>query len=420
MKKHVTLLSLFVFSLVLSAQENQAKPDFDYRVEQVAGWVFYSPARPVVQVTVANHKEAMSAVLHLDIVTDTYCPIATFSQKIALQKRDSTLVDFSFTLPNPGFYRCTLTEGDKLIRKFNIGYEPEAIVSLPDNQPDLKLFWEKAKEELAMVAPEYHLTLIPDSSNKARRLYLVTMKSLGGVEISGYYSVPVRKGQYPAVISYMGYGSKPWIPGGTPDYVEFVLSTRGQGLQESSNSYGNWIAYRLDDKDNYYYRGAFMDVIRAIDFVSSRPEVNPAYIFAEGGSQGGAFSLAAAALDKRLCAIAPAIPFLSDYPDFFKIVHWPADPVLMKQKELGMSDADLYKVLSYFDIKNLAGWIKCPVIMAVGLQDEVCPPHTNFSGYNRISANKEYYIYPLNGHNTPDNWWKTRMEFFEKQMKNKE
>lgn len=58
--------------------------------------------------------------------------------------------------------------------------------------------------------------------------------------------------------------------------------------------------------------------------------------------------------------------------------------------------------------------------MAVGLQDEVCPPHTNFSGYNRISANKEYYIYPLNGHNTPDNWWKTRMEFFEKQMKRKE
>lgn len=419
MKKHVTLLSLFMFSLALSAQESQVKLDFDYRVEQTAGWVFYSPTHPSLQIAVANHKEDMASVLQLNIATDTYLLVATFSQKITLQKEDSTVVEFSFTLPNPGFYRCTLTEGDKLIRKFNIGYEPEAIVSLPDNQPDLKLFWEKAKEELAMVAPEYHLTQIPDSSNKARRLYLVTMKSLGGVEISGYYSVPVRKGQYPAVISYMGYGSKPWIPGGTPDYVEFVLSTRGQGLQESSNSYGNWIAYRLDDKDNYYYRGAFMDVIRAIDFVSSRPEVNPAYIFAEGGSQGGAFSLAAAALDKRLCAIAPAIPFLSDYPDFFRIVHWPADPVLMKQKELGMSDVDLYKVLSYFDIKNLAGWIKCPVIMAVGLQDEVCPPHTNFSGYNRISADKEYYIYPLNGHNTPDNWWKARMAFFEKQMKRK-
>ena len=81
-----------------------------------------------------------------------------------------------------------------------------------------------------------------------------------------------------------------------------------------------------------------MDLVRAVDFVSSRPEVDTECIFAEGGSQGGAFSMAAAALDNRFCAIGPTIPFLSDYPDYFKTVHWPAEPVLKKQKELGMSD----------------------------------------------------------------------------------
>ena len=72
-------------------------------------------------------------------------------------------------------------------------------------------------------------------------------------------------------------------------------------------------------------------------------------------------------------------------------------------------------MLSYFDIKNLSPWIECPVIMGVVLQDEVCPPHTNFSCYNRISTDKEYYIYPLNGHNTPDSWNEARKVFFEKQ-----
>ena len=120
-----------------------------------------------------------------------------------------------------------------------------------------------------------------------------------------------------------------------------------------------------------------------------------------------------------MCAIAPTIPFLSGYPDYVKTVHWPASVVINKQKELGLSDQEMYQTLSYFDIKNLAPWIKCPVIMGVGLQDEVCPPHTNFSGYNRISTEKEYHIYPLNGHNTPPSWYDARMKFFDKQTAKK-
>ena len=55
--------------------------------------------------------------------------------------------------------------------------------------------------------------------------------------------------------------------------------------------------------------------------------------------------------------------------------------------------------------------------MASGLQDEVCPPHTNFSGYNRISTEKEYIINPTYGHDVPPSWWNIRMEFFKKHMK---
>ncbi len=411
----LTLLCVGAFA-TLNAQEVVLQND--YSVEPTL--VFYAPETPHVQISARNKITGNSnSNVQLHIATDKREPLYALSQNVAIAQGDSTQLAYSFVLPQPGFYRCTLTEDGNEVKRFNIGYEPESVVSLGDAQPDLKEFWDTAKAELAQVAPEYQLTLITDDNNPNRKLYLVKMKSLGGEEISGYYSAPVKKGKYPVVISYMGYGSKPWIPGGTPGYAEFVLSTRGQGLQEPTNTYGNWITYKLDSKEDYYYRGAFMDLVRAVDFVSSRPEVDTNYIFAEGGSQGGAFSLAAAALDDRFCAIGPTIPFLSDYQDYFQIVHWPAQPVLEKQKELGMSDAELYTNLSYFDIKNLAPWIKCPVIMGIGLQDEVCPPHTNMSSYNRISTEKQLYIYPLNQHNTPDSWWNTRMAFFDKQMPTK-
>jgi cephalosporin-C deacetylase len=72
----------------------------------------------------------------------------------------------------------------------------------------------------------------------------------------------------------------------------------------------------------------------------------------------------------------------------------------------------LFRVLSYFDIKNLAGRIKTPTIMAVGLQDPICPPRTNFAGYNNITAPKDYRIYKNNMHSTPPQWQEVRTEFF--------
>jgi cephalosporin-C deacetylase-like acetyl esterase len=112
--------------------------------------------------------------------------------------------------------------------------------------------------------------------------------------------------------------------------------------------------------------------------------------------------MAACALDHRIAVAAPTIPFLSDYRDYFEIVQWPGSDIheYMNNHPEAKWD-DVFKVLSYFDIKNLAPWISCPVIMAAGLQDETCPPHTNFAGYNQITSEKEYRIYKDYGHNTP-------------------
>jgi cephalosporin-C deacetylase-like acetyl esterase len=193
---------------------------------------------------------------------------------------------------------------------------------------------------------------------------------------------------------------------------------RGQGIQKATNTYGDWIVWGLESKETYYYRGAFMDLVRAVDFLTSRPEVDKRKIVAEGGSQGGAFTLAACALDHRIKAGAPTIPFLSDYRDYFEIVGWPRSSFeTYLAAHPNRTWDEVYDVLTYFDIKNLAGWIQCPIIMGAGLQDEVCPPHTNFAGYNLITSEKQYRIYHDHAHGTPNEWHEFRTKFFSEQTK---
>jgi cephalosporin-C deacetylase len=437
MNKKTLVLGLVAMSAValLAGCQPSALPS--YTVVEDADWFALSPDVPTVKVVATAAEEAASGRVRLVVAPDRtrgfdattgrssyelLPEVYDRTQKVKVAAAGSSEVVFDVALPEAGFYRClVIADGRDTLKSFNIGLDPEQIVSPADAQPDFDEFWAQARAELDAVAPEWVVTPLPDSSSVARTIYLVSGRSLGGEIIQGFYAKPNKPGKYPAIINYMGYGSKPWCfnPDGAPDYAEFVLSVRGQGLNEPNNKYGDWITYNLDDKENYYYRGAFMDLVRAVDFVASRPEVDTDHIFAEGGSQGGAFTMVAAALDSRISAAAPTIPFLSDYPDYFSIVHWPTEPVLRRASELGIPDEELYKTLSYFDVKNFAGKIKCPVVMGFGLQDGVCPPHTNFAGYNLITSPKEYRCYAQAGHWTGPEWWSVRTDFFEKARNSK-
>lgn len=383
-------------------------------------WIFNGPPEAEIGLSVINQLgKPVKTLILLKITTDDYQPVSESSRQLKLAAGDSTIATLKTSLPGPGFYRCTAwaekdgIRGDEL--KFSIGYEPEKIVSPADAKPDFDEFWKSTRAELDKVKPDYRLELLKEKSAGARNLYHVSMQSFGNVTVEGYYAAPKKPGKYPVIVGYMGYGSDPWMPGsdGNPDFAEFILSVRGQGIQKKANTYGDWIINGLDSKENYYYRGAFMDLVRAIDFVASRPEVDAEKIVAEGGSQGGAFTLAACALDHRIKAAAPTIPFLSDYPDYFKISPWPASAFIgYLQANQGKTWDEVYDILSYFDVKNLAPRIQCPILMAVGLQDNVCPPHTNFAAFNLIPSEKKFYVFPDQGHSVPDGWYEIRMAFF--------
>ena len=258
---------------------------------------------------------------------------------------------------------------------------------------------------------------LKEKSSSRKKVFSAKVLSIDNDTVQVFYTVPVTRNKdarFPMHVLFLGYSSDIWdLDTEGQEYIEAIVSIRGQGQNKPNNRYGDWIQYGLESPDTYYYRGAYLDCVRGIDYLCTLPQADTRNIFVEGGSQGGACSMAVAALDHRITAAAVYITFMSDFPDYFQIVRWPAEPIETKQHALGMNNAEMLRVMSYFDIKNLARWIECPVYMAIGLQDPTCPPHTNFSGYNLVRTPKQYRIFRDYGHHVNyDIWNPTMWEWF--------
>ena len=389
---------------------------------------------PVIRVNVQSvESKEQKLTVKAVVRTDDYQEFKTYNQTVTVASGETKTVTIPLTDLKPGFYHAVVTANYGELSDFNIGYDPTSIVSAPDAQSDFKEFWDKAKADLAKVDPEYKLTKIDSKSTSKRNVYLVEMKSVDDgdgnpVTIRGYYAEPVAAGTYPVIITQNGYDSDATIPAlnfcpngdQNSGWIELNLSVRGQVINnrdDNKNKYGDWFAYNFGNKDTYYYRGAYMDVIRGIDFIASREKAQQDNIFMMGGSQGGALTIAGAALDNRIKAIAPSIQFMGDFPDYFKVGSWPAAVAKKQQAEKNLSDEDMYKFLSYFDTKNLAPYITCPVTTAMGLQDPVCPPHTNFAPYNNLKVEEKQYVVNADcKHQTPSTWYNDCLSFFKKHI----
>lgn len=357
------------------------------------GWLFLGKA----PYTLNTKVKAAPGPASFCLVTDL--SLLAPEPDVVLQADVTVAPDSTVSIPlgtlEPGFYQVRLRDSVRFI----IGVQPDRVVSAPDAQPDFDAFWERALTELSAVPLEAEWTPVPEASNEVRTTYDVRYPSLGGVPAGCTVCIPNAPGKYPVYIHYMGYGSEVFRfdPSAAPDRIELLVSVRRQGLFKTASE--RWVSQGLSNKETYYYRGAFCDVKRAVDFAATLEKADSARMVSLGESQGGAFAAVAAALDPRIKAASLAVPFLGDYPHYARIVSWPMNHVFEEAEEKGIGREELYRTLSYFDVKNFAPRISCPVIMAFGLQDPTCPPHTNFAIYNNLGTKDKHFIcVPTCGH----------------------
>ena len=423
----VYLSDLSTIDVIRSSTEKLAKNVSVF--SPIDKWMFLGEGPYVLPICLSGERD-LDLELKVDLLTDLSLmsevkdTVFRYSETV---KAPAGLKTVEVSIPGlePGFYQVCLSIGKPHpnglhwfeVGKFNIGVNPEQIVSPQDKPEDFDAFWEQTLAELAAVPMDVTMTEEPEHSNELRKTYTVEFKSLGGVVAGGRLCMPVAPGKYRTYIDYMGYGANPfWYdPSADPETVEFLVSVRDQGIFKRYGQY-RWIDRGLASRDDFYYRGAYCDVKRAVDFVCSLDAVDQDHLFARGESQGGAFTWISASLDDRIDAAAPAVPFLSDYEDYGRIVRWPMWEVYEQAESEGIEREALLDMMRYFDVKNFTDRITCPVYMAFGLQDPTCPPHTNFAGYNQVTAPKSYWCVPTCGHGMwlEPSWTAERAAFFEK------
>ena len=380
----------------------------------------------VINLIIANKmKKALKGDLHITATSDFGDDILneTSEMRIGSDGFKQRAIEMG-SLP-PGFYDISVqfeSEAGNKRFDFAIGVRPEEIVSPLDRPEDFDGYWKLARQELDSVDPQFNLSRQDELCTATREIYLLEMRSLGNVLIRGWYMKPVKEGVYPAILSVQGYSSAmtPQNLYQGDDMVSLALNIRGHGNSQDDVNPGfpGYLLSHVNDKEHYIYRGAYMDCVRAVDFLYSRSEVDTSRIAVEGGSQGGALSFATAALDnQRIDLCVPHVPFLSDFRDYFKVAVWPGSEFKQYFNEHPeISEEHIYRNLSYIDIKNLAPWIKAPVLMSVGLMDRTCPPHINFAAYNQLNVPRSYIVYPYSGHGLPAEYHHVMLEYIRKQF----
>ena len=364
----------------------------------------------------------------LSIFNDFHKPIM---KRVLTVKKGivKTFVSFSDLDLTPGFYECTAILDDQsysgTVGWFSIA--PEKVKCENDTIKGFSQYWTTTLLDLKKVAPKFRMHKVDSLCSGKRDGYVIEMQSLGNLTVRGYYFVPRGQDKYPAILHVPGYGY------GFQNLTEFLerkenvaelaLCVRGHGISADVFHPGFGVpgvwGWNLCSETDNAYRSIYMDCVRAVEFLMSRPEINTSKIGVEGGSQGGGLALVTAGLcPENISALAYFDPFPADLRDHIKIrtIMQQEIKASLKFYNNTCSFEDALHVQDLLDTKGFAYTIDCPVFYATALFDDDCPPHVGFSAYNRIKSTKEYRVFPEDSHLGESNYQKDFMAFFGKQF----
>jgi len=291
--------------------------------------------------------------------------------------------------------------------------EYKGISPKPD---DFDAYWDRAIAEMEALGTSCTLTPSEFQVPGAKCFHL-TFTGVGGAKVYARFAMPEKvSGKIPALLRFHGYSGNRGDFAGLLNYVAAgfcvaALDARGQGgLSEDSgrvkgNTLNGHIIRGLDEEnpDKLYFRNVFLDTAQLARIVMAMEFVDETRVGATGGSQGGALTLACAALTPNLNRCAPFISFLCDYRRV-----WEMDLDVHAYQELRdyfrrfdprhEREDEVFMKLGYIDNLNLAPRIRAKVMHFTGLMDTICPPSTQFAAYNAITAEKQMVLYPDYGH----------------------
>jgi cephalosporin-C deacetylase len=281
----------------------------------------------------------------------------------------------------------------------------EAFTPSASRPADFDDFWEEVLDQAAQIPLNATLERSPLRSTPEVDVYEVFYDSLDGVRIAGWYCLPRRRPEpLPAILQVPGYIGEPALPKSTAKlgYAVFSAAPRGKlrSHHQFNPGYPGLLTHNIVDRNTYGYRGFYIDAVRAFDFLQSRPEVDPARIGVRGSSQGGGLTLVVAGLRPQVRVASAGVPYLCAFMDAIELTHtYPYQEINDYLRRYPQRRAAVAQTLAYFDGVHFGPQVTCPILVNVGLQDNVCPPETGYAAFRTIaSPDKTFYPYDGHGH----------------------
>jgi cephalosporin-C deacetylase len=298
---------------------------------------------------------------------------------------------------------------------------PEAFGTSVTRPADFDQFWAEIFAATEAVPLNPSLRQVPLRSTDDVEVYEIHYDSLDGLRIAGWYCRPRERylpPHYPALLIVPGYISEPTLPKSWAQlgYAAVGVAPRGKlrSNRHFNPGYPGLLLHNIVDRHTYAYRGFYVDACRAVDFVLTRPEVDQARVGVHGSSQGGALTIVIAALRRDVIACGAAgAPYLCGIMDAASLTHsYPYEEIYEYLRRYPEREPEVRTTVAYYDGINFASLIECPMLLYIGLADDVCPPETGYAVYDALSCPKELLAYPRCGHDAGRYWAMPKVEAF--------
>ena len=332
----------------------------------------------------------------------------------------ATPIEVVTTLKSPGWVYIEVVLPDETGRPLARG-RIGAMADPPRIRPggiepaDFDAFWKRQREALDRVPMNVRRTPaeVPERYRADFDSFDIQLDCLGDRPVSGLLCIPKRAAarSLAALVNYHGYGifsAHQDFSFGT-NYVFFNINANGLRNKQPPDYYkaaqahlGFYPLRDVGDPEKYYMRFLFLRVLRSLDYIKTLPEWDGHNLVVQGGSQGGAQSLVAAALDPQVSLCWSSYPAFCDLDGrrARRTPGWPVANNAFLNDNPDVFAWIMQRTLGYFDGAFFAARIRCETYLSTGFLDTICSPSSVFAAYNSLPPDvvKAISTEPCGGH----------------------